>query len=576
MSRMIESDAPSRPCEQPDSLKASSSPPLRLGGWAVAMVVLGLAAFAAAYGQAPLYYSNQNQYFLHGLAAAGDGLLSEDWLANTSDPTPVFSALIAVTARYLHPWLFYGYYALLMALYAGALLLLFWVLAGPDFAEQRWPIFLMLLVLVHSAAARWLSFRLLGKDYPWYLQSGVAGQYVLGAMFQPSTFGVLLVAAVALFARGWDITAVVCIAIGATVHSTYLLPGALLTAGLMTALLFEGRAQRGVALGALALALVLPVTAYVAVNFASATPEAAEAQQILAHERIPHHCLVNLWLDPIAGLQIAWIGLGLVLSWKTRVFPVLAVSIGLAVALTAWQVASDSNTLALLFPWRISAVLTPIATAIVLSRLVALPWLPLGNLVVAVLSAISVAVLAAAGVYICVGGLAFQSNEEERPLYDYVRDHRNPGDVYLVPVQIPDLKHTVRGSASSDFKPAAAKRNDTQVIPIDLQRFRLAAEVPIFVDFKAIPYKDVDVIEWYHRLKLAKAIQLELQHGPVPDAVSKLHEHHITHIVLPAGKELDDPGLTRLPLASTAYQLYRVNRAPAGNRRPAWLDGPRP
>ena len=40
--------------------------------------VLGLAAFAAAYGQAPLYYSNQNQYFLHGLAEAGEGLLAED------------------------------------------------------------------------------------------------------------------------------------------------------------------------------------------------------------------------------------------------------------------------------------------------------------------------------------------------------------------------------------------------------------------------------------------------------------------------------------------------------------------
>ena len=45
--------------------------------------------FSLAYGQAPLYYSNQNQYFLHGLAQAGVGHLHEDWLANTVDPTPV-------------------------------------------------------------------------------------------------------------------------------------------------------------------------------------------------------------------------------------------------------------------------------------------------------------------------------------------------------------------------------------------------------------------------------------------------------------------------------------------------------
>ena len=50
--------------------------------------------FGVSYTQAPLYYSNQNQYFLHGLAAAGLGDLHQDWLANTKDPTPVFSWIV--------------------------------------------------------------------------------------------------------------------------------------------------------------------------------------------------------------------------------------------------------------------------------------------------------------------------------------------------------------------------------------------------------------------------------------------------------------------------------------------------
>jgi hypothetical protein len=279
----------------------------------------------------------------------------------------------------------------------------------------------------------------------------------------------------------------------------------------------------------------------------------------MVNERIPHHCIVALWLDPIAGLQIAWIGLGLVLTWRTRLFPMLVVTVFLAAVLTAVQAISGSNTLALLFPWRISAVLVPVATAIVLMRLVAQARLPLDNTGVRVLSATLMVGLAAAGVYICVGGLAFQSSEEEQPLFDYVREHGAPGDVYLLPVQIPDLKHTIHGSASSDFKPVAAKRADTQVIPIDLQRFRLATGAPIFVDFKAIPYKDVDVIDWRNRLQLAKALQFALARGDVQAAVALLREHHITHVVLPAGKELHDPGLTKLPLASTASQLYRVN-----------------
>src|SRR3954468_3729461 len=90
-----------------------------------ALFLTGSGLFAAAYGQAPLYYSNQNQYFLHGLARAGVGLLHEDWLANTLDPPPVFTALVALTARTLHPWLFHLWYALLMGVYAAALLGLF-------------------------------------------------------------------------------------------------------------------------------------------------------------------------------------------------------------------------------------------------------------------------------------------------------------------------------------------------------------------------------------------------------------------------------------------------------------------
>ncbi len=477
-------------------------------------VVCGLAAFAAAYGQAPLYYSNQNQYFLHGLAAAGDGLLHEDWLANTADPTPIFSGLVAVTARFAHPWVFHVYHGLLLALYAAALLGLFAVLAGPEVAAQRWPVFLALLVLIHAALTRWAVYRLAGLDYAWYFQSGVAGQYVLGAMLQPSVFGVLLVVAVTLFARGQDIAAVVCAALGATIHSTYLLPAGLLTVGFMTALALEGRLRQALLIGGAALVLVVPVTAYVLMRFAPTSPEVfAQSQDILANMRIPHHCLPQLWLDPIAGLQIAWLGLALALLWRTRLFAVFAVVLALATLLTLAQVATGSNTLALLFPWRISAVLMPVATAVVLTRLVALgPGVLDATRVKGALFA-ALLLCGGAGIAIGVFGLAFRSGDYEQPLYEYVRTHRQAGEVYLLPARDPHLKSRVHGSQSSDFKPIEVKRSDTQVIPVDLQRFRLATGAPIYVDFKSIPYKDADVIEWRDRLRAAEAMYDHLAKG---------------------------------------------------------------
>src|SRR6476620_3752090 len=88
-------------------------------------LLLVAAVFALAHAQAPLYYSNQNQYFLHGLAQGGRGFLDEDWLARTADPTPAFSALVAFTYRYLHESFFYIYYLLILGIYLHALVGIF-------------------------------------------------------------------------------------------------------------------------------------------------------------------------------------------------------------------------------------------------------------------------------------------------------------------------------------------------------------------------------------------------------------------------------------------------------------------
>src|SRR5437763_15532663 len=90
-------------------------------GWSV--------VFGISYTQAPLYYSNQNQYFLHGLADAGRGDLHEDWLANTKDSTPLFTGLVEVTATYLEECWFYVYYLVILGVYFYSLLGLFKYLA---------------------------------------------------------------------------------------------------------------------------------------------------------------------------------------------------------------------------------------------------------------------------------------------------------------------------------------------------------------------------------------------------------------------------------------------------------------
>ena len=90
----------------------------------------------------------------------------------------------------------------------------------------------------------------------------------------------------------------------------------------------------------------------------------AEAQRLLAHFRIPHHAEVTRWCDAIALAQVLWVILATLLARGSRLCPILAITTIVSVLLTLAQLATGSDTLALLFPWRTSAFLVPLATTV--------------------------------------------------------------------------------------------------------------------------------------------------------------------------------------------------------------------
>ena len=142
--------------------------------------------FGIIYAQSPVYTSNQNQYFLHGLAAAGFGNLNFDWLANTIDPTPVFSKLIYITYLIAHnEFIFYFYYIVLMAIYLCSLIGIIRTIFNLQKHESI-LLFITTLIIIHSAALRFFLARGIGDEWTFVLEGGVAGQRVLGTVFQPS------------------------------------------------------------------------------------------------------------------------------------------------------------------------------------------------------------------------------------------------------------------------------------------------------------------------------------------------------------------------------------------------------
>jgi hypothetical protein len=361
--------------------------------------------------------------------------------------------------------------------------------------------------------------------------------------------------------------AAAALGVGAAMHSTYQLHAALLTLGFQFVLFRERRFRAALGVGAVALALVLPSVVYALVQFRPTDAETfRRSQEILVNFRIPHHARPDLWIDPVAGAQIGWMVLALLLLRKTRLFAALAVPFALATLLTLLQVATGNDTLALLFPWRLSAILMPVATAVILSRLVMLPKgenaAPALTLAAWAASAVVIVTLASAGVVINVTRSAFRGDDGELGVMAHVRATRAPGDLYFLPVEVPNLAAKTRGSLSSDFKPLAEKKRDPKIIPIGLQRFRLHAGAPIYVDFKSIPYQDVEVIEWRERLRTADAVCELIRAGRLDEAVEELRRLNVTHLVWPASQDLSDAGL-QMTYEDGAYRVYRVLPATA-------------
>ena len=524
--------------------------------------IAGIILFCMAYSQAPLYYSNQNQYFLHGFTKTKLGYLEKDWLGNTTDPTPLFSGLVCLSITWLNENIFYIYYAILQGIFLSCAWMIFHRKAKAiSFDIGHYALFSAIFILINSAALRWLSYRLFGHDYPWFLQSGVAGQYILGAMFQPSNFGVFLLLGLSLFLIEKHISATVFTCLAGILHTTYLLSGAFIILGFQLYLVLDGKVKKAVLIGLLALLLVAPSVIYAASNFQPSTSEGfKEAQEFLVKFRLPHHCLPGLWLDWIACLQIVWIMFSIFLLRNQKELTVILVPFLLGALLTVLQVTTQSNTLALLFPWRISAVLVPLATMVILAESMVLLNPFISNLKALLPSIIVMVTLALLGIAIPALKVGFVINETENAILAHIKTNKTVDDLYLIPVNVPNLAATTRGSLSSDFKPIGKKTTDSRIVPIEMQRFRLYAQAPLFIDFKSIPYKDEDVLEWHRRLLLAQNWQKRLLESKSPELLEELRAQKINHIITNSKVDLEQSEV-ELKFSDDYFKLWKIKEA---------------
>jgi hypothetical protein len=496
-------------------------------------VIFWTALFTLAYAQSPLYTSNQNQYFLHGLANAGFGTLNHDWLAATLDPTPIFSGLIYLTGRFLFwPPIFYIYYGILAGTYLFSIYGIVSESLHTDTSRgKRWT-YLTALLIIHSAALRFLVVRIFNTDWAFLFDGGVAGQRLLGSVFQPSTFGVFLCLSIYLFLRGKITWAVVSLVIAPIVHPTYLLSAAILTLVYMVLTFNERKNIRAsLAIGTSAALAVTPTLVHTYLTFRGTDPiSLARARELLVIFRIPHHAIPAEWFDGSVVIKLVFVLLAIILTRKTRLFHILFWPFVLSTLGSLTQVIIQSDVLALLFPWRLSAWLVPLSASVVVFWILeqTWPWIDkrVNRGVVIAASLILGFGLAVTGLSKSIWEYYEKKEGADRPMMAFVAENLEAGSVYLV--------------------------------PLDMQDFRLETGAPAYVEFKSIPYKDVEVLEWYRRVKAAGNLYRAPHRKTGCRMLAVLYSEGVTNVVLPVDHKAKKCSNLVNQYTDENYQVYRL------------------
>jgi len=426
----------------------------RMSSWALAFVA------ALSTSQVAPFTSNQETYWVHALAATANGaVLHGDWLVRALDPVPLFTLLAA-------PLVAVGCWAMWLVNAAlGAVLLVAMAQIASAASERAkvpvlaWVAFFGLIWAAFPGAFRGSCF------------DGVAEQRAYCEYLQPSNAGVLLIAGVWFALDGRSMAAVLVSAAAAWIHPTYALSAVIFTLGVLVADLraAQPRALLTALVGLLATA---PPAWASACRFAPTSQAVAfRAAQLLTAERMPHHALLSSWGHrPETLLKVALVSLAIASS-TGRTRRLLVTWLAAVLLFTGLVVLARRPQFLLLFPWRSSVWLVPVAAALLWGRAARIfprqswAWL------LACLPALSIA---------CC--------------YRLARGHSSPG-----PDQDPGV-HLAGTIGRSE------RERWSLLIPVDWEAVRMNAPASVYVDFKSHPYKDSEVLAWWERVARARAV----------------------------------------------------------------------
>jgi hypothetical protein len=258
-------------------------------------------------------------------------------------------------------------------------------------------------------------------------------------------------------------------------------------------------------------------------------PEAPLGADLLALERMPWHASVTYWFGWEDCYRLGILLLALILLRGSPLFDTFAIALSVCIAGIAIQAMSQSSQLGLLFPWRVSVILVPLAHTILAYKF---SYFLSGYLSPRMKPALYFAIVSIpVATYACRGLIVPKPPAPAQALWRTVENQPRGQFLYMVP---PEMKE-----------------------------FRLETGKPVYVDFKSHPYLGSDVVRWQQRLRFAQTFYST----PFScSATTQLTTLQVTHIVAPAEWATTPCGDVTEVYRDAHYVLLALLRNDSGER----------
>jgi len=420
-------------------------------------IILSLSIIFALTIQQFLLFKGAFVLLIHALEIFNDNKLQNDWIANQTDHIPLFTNFNYILIKFFSVKILYFIHFALLSFCALFLFLICRYIYPKLYKSNSILIWFAIFIFIFHENSFF---------------SGLAGQSVINAGYQPASYGVFFFLGIYFFLNNKNFLSILFICISASFHPTYIIHSGFLILGFLTYFFLLKRYSDLFKVLLYFSILILPITVFVLFNFFNLDREITNLGQEILMKRIPHHADIHYWFSykDIISLFSFLISLILIRN-KKKLFIPLGIFGLCPTILSTIQYFLEIDSLALIFPWRSSVFLMPISSMIIVSHLVDKikdNFLSKKKIIFSIFFIISIF-------------FGVKSHILENLNFNFK-------EKILLSNKIKNYYNTI----------------DSILVPTDTMSIRLNTGLPIFINYKHHPFRYDEIIDWNVRLNLAQ------------------------------------------------------------------------